>query len=285
MQWIFSEFEEISLKDSPEFDEAWVQDRIAEKPSILKLGDLFLKDRERRHPRAGRLDLLLQSTDEDRRYEVEIQLGSSDESHIIRAIEYWDIERKKYPQYEHVAVLIAENITSRFLNVISLFNGTIPLIAIQMKALKNGNDVGLFFTTVLDQTAIGIIDEDDEREEIADRSYWENKVDKITLSIADDLLDLAKETGGLWEIKYKKSRITVSRKDRRGISLQIYLKKVFAHLSVRIPQSEEISKHITESGLDSLDYKYSSYRLRLFHGDVTKYADIIKTLILKLQEE
>ena len=29
-----------------------------------------------------------------RRYEVEIQLGRVDESHIIRTIEYWDIEKK-----------------------------------------------------------------------------------------------------------------------------------------------------------------------------------------------
>ena len=40
--------------------------------------------------------------------------------------------RKKYPQYEHIAVIIAEDITSRFLNVISLLNGNIPLIAIQL---------------------------------------------------------------------------------------------------------------------------------------------------------
>ena len=30
--------------------------------------------------------------------------------------EYWDIERRRYPQYDHCAVLIAEDITSRFLN-------------------------------------------------------------------------------------------------------------------------------------------------------------------------
>ena len=30
-----------------------------------------------------------------------------DESHIIRTIEYWDIERRRYPQYEHVAVIVA----------------------------------------------------------------------------------------------------------------------------------------------------------------------------------
>jgi len=61
---------------------------------------------------------------------VEVQLGSTDESHIIRVIEYWDVERKRYPQYDHCAVLIAEEITARFLNVIGLFNGTIRWFAI-----------------------------------------------------------------------------------------------------------------------------------------------------------
>lgn len=131
-------------------NERWVQDRIAEDPSMLGLGDVILKDRERIQPKAGRLDLLLQDAESNRRYEVEIQLGATDESHIIRTIEYWDIERKRYPQYEHTAVIVAEDITSRFLNVINLFNGVIPLIAIQMRAFQVDSKVGLVFTTVID---------------------------------------------------------------------------------------------------------------------------------------
>ena len=110
--------EKITLKNHPELNEKWVQEIIGEDPSILGFGDLILKDKERIQPRAGRLDLLLQDSDSTHRYEVEVQLGKTDESHIIRTIEYWDIERKRYPQYEHCAVLVAEDITSRFLNVI-----------------------------------------------------------------------------------------------------------------------------------------------------------------------
>jgi len=113
----------ISLKKHPEYNEKWLQELIASDSSILGLGDLILKDQERLQPKAGRLDLLLQDSDTSRRFEVEIQLGSTDESHIIRTIEYWDLERKRYPQYDHTAVIVAEDITSRFLNVISLFNG------------------------------------------------------------------------------------------------------------------------------------------------------------------
>src|SRR5262249_3860525 len=49
----------IRLKSDPEFSEKWLQERIAEDPSVLGLGDLDLKDVERSQPGAGRLDMLL----------------------------------------------------------------------------------------------------------------------------------------------------------------------------------------------------------------------------------
>ena len=88
---------EISLKDHPELNEAWLQEIIVNKPEILGLGDLVVKDKERIQPSGGRLDLLLQDVDSLKRYEMEIQLGKTDESHIIRTIEYWDIEKYKEP--------------------------------------------------------------------------------------------------------------------------------------------------------------------------------------------
>lgn len=160
----YVKFRRISMKNHAEFNEKWVQERIADDPSILGLGDLILKDKERIQPRAGRLDLLLQDPDSSRRFEVEIQLGKTDEGHIIRTIEYWDIERKRYPQYDHTAVIVAEDITSRFLNVISLFNGFIPLMAIQLNAIQVSDQVSLVSTTVLDQMTLGLVDEEEEQE-------------------------------------------------------------------------------------------------------------------------
>jgi hypothetical protein len=65
-----------------------VQEKIAKDPSILGIGELILKDKERTQPGAERLDLLFQDPDSDLRYEVEIQLGKMDEGHIFRTIEY-----------------------------------------------------------------------------------------------------------------------------------------------------------------------------------------------------
>jgi len=95
----FLKAERIPLKGDTERSERWVQDIIEKDPSILGIGDLVLRASEKKQPRAGRLDLLLQDPDTKQRYEVELQLGPTDETHIIRTIEYWDIERKRYPQY------------------------------------------------------------------------------------------------------------------------------------------------------------------------------------------
>ncbi|MED1420661.1 hypothetical protein [Bacillus smithii] len=169
-----------------------MQQKIAEDPSILGLGEIEFKDMERKQPRAGRLDFLFQD-DNNRRYEVELQLGKTDESHIIRTIEYWDIERKRSPQFEHVAVIIAEDITSRFLNVISLFNGNIPIIAIQMNAVQIEDKIGLQFITVLDETALPTYEEDEEFQTPTDRKFWEEKATPQTVTLADELLSLIHE--------------------------------------------------------------------------------------------
>lgn len=74
----------VSLKAHPKFNEKWLQQQITADSTLLGLGDLDVKDVERRQPRAGRLDVLLFDADTNTRYEVEIQLGPTDESHIIR---------------------------------------------------------------------------------------------------------------------------------------------------------------------------------------------------------
>jgi hypothetical protein len=203
--------ERVFLLDHAELNERWVQERIAEDPSLLGLGDLILKDKERLQPHAGRLDVLCQDADSNRRYEIEIQLGKTDESHIIRTIEYWDIERKRYPQYDHTAVIVAETITSRFLNVISLFNGFIPLVAIQMQAFRIGDQVSLLFTTVLSEMKLGLVGEDEEVQEVTDRAYWEKRGSKATLEITDSLLNMLKAIDPTLSLKYNKFYIGLAK--------------------------------------------------------------------------
>ena len=274
-------FEKIAIKGHPILNEKWVQDRIGEDPAILGLGDLILKDKERILPHAGRLDLVLQDADSTHRYEVEIQLGATDESHIIRTIEYWDIERKRYPQYEHTAVIVAEDITSRFLNVISLFNGTIPLIAVKMKVLKCGDKISLDCTTVLDAMRRGLVDDDEEIQEVADRPYWEDRGSKLTLTMVDELLDIIKRSDPNLELKYNKFYIGLAKEGKPFNFVIFRPKKNFLRLEPRLDRSEQTQEKLEAAGLDVMDYddRWGRYRIRLTKGDVTKHTEILSKLL------
>lgn len=277
----FVKFEKLSIKAHPSLNEKWVQDRIAEEPAILGLGDVVLKDKERIQPRAGRLDLLLQEADGNRRYEVEVQLGATDESHIIRTIEYWDLERKRYPQYEHVAVIVAEDITSRFLNVISLFNGMIPLVAIQMNALRLDDKVGLMFTTVLDQMTLGLVGDDEEVQETTDRAYWENRASKATVKMADRVLEIARQFDPTLELKYNKFYIGLTRQGVSNTFLTFRPQKSAMRLEIRLRRSSEVDQRLEEAGLELLDYesRWGKYRIRLQPTDLDKHTELLTQLI------
>jgi hypothetical protein len=279
---VYVKHETISLKLHPELNEKWVQDRISDDPSILGLGDLVLRDKERVQPRAGRLDLLLQHRESNRRYEIELQLGATDEAHIIRTIEYWDIERKRYPQYDHCAVLVAEDITSRFLNVVSLFNGTIPLIAIQMQALKIGNNVSLVFTKVIDEMTRGVVDEDEDAEAApTDRAYWEDRGTKATVHLADQLLEIARDYDPSLEMKYNKFYIGLS-KDRQPYNFILFRpQKNTVRIELKLPRTDDTDKLIENAGFEALDYdsRFGYYRLPLQKEDVANKREQLKQLI------
>ena len=271
----------ISLKDHPELTEKWVQARIAEDPSIIGLGELTLKDSERPQPSGGRLDLLLHDPDSNTRYEVELQLGKSDESHIIRTIEYWDYQRKKFPQYKHCAVLIAEDITSRFLNVVSLFNGNIPFIAIQMKAIKMEGVITLFFTTVLDVLTLGTEEEDEA--EVVDRKYWESKGSKDSLKLADAILAIVDKVAPGFTLKYNKHYIGLS---IQGISknfISMTPRKKAILLAAKLPQAEETQALLEQTDMDIMAYdkQWNQYRVRLTEKDIQQSDATLLQLIQK----
>ncbi len=259
--------QKLLLKTHPDFNEKWVQEKIAEDPSILEIGELILKDQERNQPGAGRLDLLFQDPDSNLRYEVEIQLGKTDESHIFRTIEYWDLERRRYPQYDHVAVLIAEDITSRFLNVIGLLNGIIPLVAIHQR--------------------LGLAPEEEEEREVADRTYWEKRSSKTTVFTADEVLRLMKTLDQALELKYNKFYISVS-KDNRPFNFVIFRpKKTSLRLEPKLKKSEEVEIMLDSAGLDVLEYdtRNQRYRIRFSKDEIQKHERLLKEILGRAYRE
>lgn len=272
----------ISLKSSPTLTERWLQDEIVKDPSILGLGEVIVRSQERNQPKGGRLDLLLEDQDSAIRYEVELQLGVVDESHIIRTIEYWDIERKRYPQYEHVAVIVAEEITSRFFNVIGLFNGFIPLIAIQLNALEVNGCLTLNATRVLDLQTLGTED-DDSPALVTDRPYWEAKSSKQMLSVVDNLIEIARNINDRLVARYNKFYVGLGIDGVADNFIIFKPRRKHLCLHVKLPKSDEIDALLEGTDLHLLDYekRWGYYRIQLTQSEV----DLNRELLIGLMKQ
>jgi hypothetical protein len=269
----------ISLKNSVEFNEKWLQARIEEDPSILGLGELDFRDSEKMLVGGGRLDTILYDPEYKKRYEVEIQLGKTDESHIVRTIEYWDLERKKNPQYEHCAVIIAEDITSRFLNVISLFNGFIPLVAIQVKAVKIGESISLIFTKVLDENKFDLFDEDSATEP-TDKEYWEKKATKASVKLVEKLMGSLGEITSEYSLKFNKHYIGLAKNNIANNFISFVPRKSAVLFHIKLEKTDEVNEIIEKSDLDTLAYdkQWNLYRLRIKENDLDNNLEVLQDL-------
>jgi hypothetical protein len=197
----------ISIREAG-LDEYWLQNQIAENPSCLGLGELEAISKERQQSSGGRLDILLKNPEDDSMYEVEVMLGETDETHIIRTIEYWDNEKRKWPQRQHFAVLVAEHINRRFFNVIHLLSYSIPIIAVQVSMLTVNGKRSVFFTKVLDT-----YEEVDDGTSLEDRTYnrddWIRKA-KWTVEAADALLNVTSNVFGQPVLNFLKHYVAIT---------------------------------------------------------------------------
>ncbi len=281
----YVQHEKIKLQTHPGFNERWLQETIVDDPTILGLGELRVIDSERTVTGGGRLDLLLFDDDNNRRYEVELMLGATDPSHIIRTIEYWDIERRRYPAYEHVAVLIAEDVTSRFLNVMSLMSGSIPLIAIQLDALKIGDQIILNFVTVLDQTDLRSDDTDDTDSGggEANRQYWEKKAGGSLLNICDECIQTINNAASSpKEFNYLRGYLGLRSNGlvKNFISFHPKRTKNFIHIVFRNENAATWKDSFEEAGVRVQSRHKGRVRITVTPSEFKEHADIIQKAII-----
>src|SRR5260370_9337775 len=149
----FADSEHVSLASHPDYDEAWLENLIRDKVSLLGLGNLDVVSAQKSQSREGRLDLLLRDSKNQINFVVELMLGTLDETHIVRTIEYWLRERsqKGNDDYDHIAVLAAEDVLgNRFVDVVRFLSQQMPLVLLEIHALRVEDRLTVQFIRVFD---------------------------------------------------------------------------------------------------------------------------------------
>lgn len=275
----------LTLKNNRQINlnEKIIQDYIAEHPEKLGIDGIdentvCLQKEKYQRSSGGRLDLLFEN-DEQERFEVEIQLGNTNAEHIIRTIEYWDIELKTHPNYKHYPVLIAENITGRFYNVINRFNGAIPIIVIQMSAYReNDESIGLVFNKVLDLRKDDIENDNDNDNRNWNEAYWEKKTSKKIIELVNKIFNELKENYKNLEINYTKHYIGGTQREVTKNYFTIKPRKTVIWISIKSKQNDEIEQKFSNLGCN-IDYAYSRYKIGI--KDIEEF-DKVKNIIKEI---
>jgi hypothetical protein len=255
-------------------NEYWLQDIIYDNPKVLPLGDLVAVEKEKKQSTGGRLDILLKDPQDNSMYEVEVMLGETDPSHIIRAIEYWDNEKRKYPQRQHFCVLIAESFDRRYFNVIQLMSLNIPMIAIQADLLEVNNEKILNFTKIIDIYSEPAEDESDIKQ--VNESTW-NSDSPWTNSNAKMLFDLLKVGHDRIYLRYTQSYININIDGRNAYWFCKRMKPTSAlFLSVKDDEKAEIiKKKLDEKEIEYTYNRYKEFMLTVDIDSIKKHSDLI----------
>lgn len=263
-------------------DEYWLQDRIVENPSRLELGDLIAVDKERRQSSGGKLDILLKDPADNSMYEVEVMLGATDPSHIIRTIEYWDIEKRRYPQRQHFAVLIAESFNRRYFNVIQVLSLGIPMIAIQADLIEAEGELILNFTKILD-----IYEEplDDEFAINVTEGSWKEDA-PWTLQAARDILNIVNEGQNELALSYTQAYIGISSgrsfssggRNAYWLNRRAQPKSYLNFREKEDERAETIKALLDNSGISYSYNKWKEFALTIDSSFVKNQKDLIKKI-------
>lgn len=266
------------------FDERWLQNRIEEDTTILGLGDLTVLEREKTQESGGRIDFLLYDPEEGTRYEVEVMLGKLDASHIIRTIEYWDIERRRYPNIEHRAVIVAEEITNRFFNVISLFNQFIPIIAVQLSAFEFEGKVILNFVKVLDISEQGVDDTESISEQV-DRQHWEKISNSKAINVVDEIVKLLDVLSENIRITYNKGHIALG---TTGTNFAWFHPRktaphCFIDFKIDSDQRTEFIQQLEEAGINA-GTRRKTMKVKLNSQEIENNRELIQNIVSSCEQ-
>jgi hypothetical protein len=210
-------------------------------------------------------------------YEVEVMLGETDPSHIIRSIEYWDNEKRKYPQRQHFCVLIAESFDRRYFNVIQLMSLNIPMIAIQADLLEVNGERILNFSKIID---IYIEPEEDEEDvKQVNESSW-NTDSPWTNSNAKEIYDSLKDKHDRIDLRYTQSYISINIDGRNAYWLCKRMKPTSAlFFSVKDDEKvEAIKKKFEENDIGYTYNRYKDFMLNVDLKSIKKNIDLLNEI-------
>lgn len=180
---------------------------------------------------------------------------------------------------------MSEEITNRFFNVISLLNGAVPIIALQLSALQVDNSVILSFTKVIDIPEPGI-EEEEGIVERTDRAYYESHSNPQAMGVVDKIVSLVSSPYGATRVTYNKGHIAVGTSGRNFLWCHPRKVSPRCHMLLRLDEEvrDEIAGRFDEAGVFAGSQgKYM--KLRINQKELDEHEELVRELLKACEED
>lgn len=164
--------------------------------------------------------------------------------------------------------------------MIALFNKSIPIIAIQLNALKLNDKLVLNFTKVLDEASYALVYEEEPQIVTYKREDFEKTIPKDILALADISFDILTEINSNLQKTYTKNYIGIQNGNRPSNFIVFSLKQNFLRPEVSISNLDEWATKLSEAGIEIVNKNQRNSRLsfRLTKKDFDSNRELLKLL-------
>lgn len=162
-----------------------------------------------------------------------------------------------------------------------MLNRSVPIIAIQLNALKVDNNIILNFTKVLDLYEVPEDEEQLAGEEVS-RPYWEKKADPKSIELMDKITQVSVDKYPNTRITYNKHHIAVGT-ERRNFMWFYPRKSPFCRFKIKLDREEveELSVNLEQLGISFSVRKEDEIAISINLTEYKKHKELVEAIVVK----
>jgi hypothetical protein len=158
----------------------------------------------------------------------------------------------------------------------------VPLVAIQLSAMKIGEQIVLNFVTVLNRVALRHDDEVELPGSTVDREYWNQKSKPAIIAIADELLKkINAKVKTPFHPNYLKHYIGLTDGTKSRNFVYFYPRKQYTYVNAKTPDAQKLATALEDKGMEAGVNKENGYLWVLVHPQDVKDNELLTDAVIQ----
>lgn len=277
-----SRAEEINMRSHSEYNEAWLERQLIPDLSLLGLGSLKILSSQRSQKNGGRLDVIAEDRANESLYVIEFMLGQLDAGHLVRVLDYWlrEKQRNTHPDWDVIPVVVAEDVRdSRYYNVAQYLSTRLPLVAVEMTALRVGKRLILNCARLLDGR--DQLDAEAPDVESGDpKTEWKEKLTPECLRAILKIETVLRKIDSKLRLNWRQGFVGILAGNKVANFVYLVPKLKFIRMVARLyDESETWGKKLKAAGFELVGAPGKSVRFRMPFSFTGSQAKVIRGVI------